>query len=135
MRKMMLMSVLFAISCASPKKEGRTHLKDARHPLSALEVFQKYGCKNCHVYPGLKDYTDYGKEAMSKGYGCVSLLTKVKSHSASLEARQWFKKNRCSECHDIDGRGVGRQNLTAFGVKMEEQNLGCVGVFKDLRGE
>ncbi len=135
MRKMAFIVVLLAISCVSPKKGGEARTEDTRHPLSALEVFQKYGCKNCHVYPGLKDYTEYGKEAMSKGYGCISLLTKVKSHTASLEAREWFKKNKCSECHDIDGKGIGRQNLTDFGVKMEEQNLGCVGVFKELRGE
>jgi len=125
------------LSCISTGKGEKKRAKSAEHPLSALEVFQKYGCKNCHVYPGLKEYTEYGKEAAQKGYGCISLLTKIKSHNASLEARRWFRENRCSECHDIDGRGTGRQNLTPFGLEleMERRDLGCVGVFKELRGE
>ncbi len=135
MRAILIISVVLTLSCTSIGKGREKQANISEHPISALEVFRKYGCKNCHVYPGLKEYTDYGKEAALKGYGCISLLTRIKSHSASLEARRWFRENRCSECHDIGGKGTGRQNLTPFGLEMEKRDLGCVGVFKELRGE
>jgi hypothetical protein len=72
---------------------------------------------------------------ISKGYGCVSLQNLALKHKLKGEAREVFIKNGCVKCHDPDGRGFGDKNLTSFGLKINERNLGCVGTFKELVGE
>ncbi|MEO0139826.1 MAG: hypothetical protein ABIL16_07920 [candidate division WOR-3 bacterium] len=103
-------------------------------PKNALEVFNNYGCKNCHTLPPT-DYTDYGREMLKKGYGCISLQTLAKKHALLGDARKVFIENGCSKCHNPDGKGIGDKNLTKFGLEIERKGLGCVETFKQLLGE
>jgi cytochrome c2 len=126
--------ILLFIGCVLMQKKGGKEIATHELPNSAIEVFEKFGCKDCHTLPPT-GFTEYGKEMISKGYGCVSLQSLALKHKLKGEAREVFIKNGCVKCHDLDGRGFGDKNLTSFGLKINERNLGCVGTFEELLGE
>ncbi len=125
--------LILMLGCSTLKsKRGKEIHKDV--PKSAFEVFNNFQCNRCHKLPPT-DFTDYGKDILSKGYGCISLQTLAKQHKLSGEARRIFVESGCVECHDINGNGFGKANLNEFGLKVQDKDLGCVGTFKRLLGE
>lgn len=126
-----MLTLILGCSALKSKKSEKVH-KDV--PKNAFEVFNNFQCSKCHTLPPT-DFTDYGKDMLSKGYGCVSLLTLSKKHKLSGEARRIFIEVGCVECHDINGKGFGEANLNEFGLKVQDKDLGCVGTFKKLLGE
>ncbi len=129
MKRVFVVLAWLSLGCASQSKDAHGYI-----PENAFEVFQKFGCKNCHTMPPT-GFTDYGKKINDMGYGCISLQSLAKQHKLSGVARRVFIQNGCTKCHDPKGKGFGDKNLTRFGVKVEERNLGCVGTFTTLLGE
>lgn len=113
-------------------------IKETTHAnKKVIRVFKENGCINCHKLHNVAEFTPYGEWAKTRGYGCVNLLTLIrKAHNikgpAITRAREVFIQNKCSVCHDVEGKGTGRENLTPHGVKMKKANLGCTGVYKEL---
>ncbi|QWK19324.1 MAG: hypothetical protein KNN13_07425 [Hydrogenobacter thermophilus] len=101
-----------------------------------LTVFRENGCANCHNIHKVSQFTDYGKWARDRGYGCINLLSLIKLHNVkgpALErAREVFVQNKCSVCHDVGGKGIGRENLTSYGIRIKKEKLGCTAIFKAL---
>jgi cytochrome c551/c552 len=129
--KVSALLVLFcvALSVAEPKLKSSKQLK----------VFQENGCANCHKIHNVSEFTDYGKWARDKGYGCTNLLSLIKLHNikgpAMERAREVFVQNKCSVCHNVEGKGIGKENLTTYGLRMKKENLGCVALYKSLLGK
>ncbi len=133
--KMGIWILLVFVSCTLKGSKNSLRLETHTEiPKNAFEVFNNFGCNNCHTMPP-SDYTEYGKEMLKKGFGCISLQTLAKKHSLYGEARRVFIKNGCVKCHNPDGRGVGEKNLTGFGLEVDKRGLGCVGTLKVLSGE
>ncbi|MEZ0360902.1 MAG: c-type cytochrome [Hydrogenobacter sp.] len=104
-----------------------------------LAVFKENGCANCHNIHKVSEFTDYGKWARDRGYGCINLLSLIKLHNikgpALERAKEVFVQNKCSVCHEVSGKGVGKENLTSYGVKIKREQLGCTALYKALLKE
>ncbi|MFZ8862911.1 MAG: hypothetical protein ACO2PP_20740 [Thermocrinis sp.] len=72
----MKVSVLLVLFCAALSL-AESRLKSSKQ----LKVFQEKGCANCHKIHNVSEYTDYGKWARDKGYGCTTLLSLIKLHN------------------------------------------------------
>jgi cytochrome c len=87
----------------------------------------------------VSEFTDYGKWARDRGYGCTNLLSLIKLHNvkgpAMERTREVFVQNKCSMCHDVQGKGIGKENLTAYGLRMKRENLGCTALYNALLGK
>jgi cytochrome c len=87
----------------------------------------------------VSEFTDYGKWARDRGYGCTNLLSLIKLHNvkgpAMERAREVFVQNKCSVCHNVEGKGIGKENLTTYGLRMKKENLGCAALYKSLLGK
>lgn len=101
-----------------------------------VSTFKNQGCITCHNIEKPSTFTHYGEQAKDKHYGCISMLNYIKTHNfqdiTENKLKKLFTEHKCSTCHDINGEGQGRENLTSFGINMKNKNLGCVSIFTSL---
>ncbi len=106
-------------------------------------IFRANGCANCHGVasePKVKGvtFTDSGKTAAELGNGCINLLSKIANLSElkeqmAAETKQTFEDHGCVKCHDVEGAGATKANLTDVGVQFQNMNLGCIDMMFVLR--
>jgi cytochrome c553 len=130
----------FLVSLRMAESEGKVLEGEEVFRTDCNAGFVRNQCVTCHDLQGRgalrQNLTPTGLDYFGRNLGCIANLTTIKGQKdvgvhrplpdrISL-VRKHFQQFNCLKCHNIDGEGTTRANLTEYGFAMHEAGMGCI---------